>query len=133
MATAPTVSGPYTRATAAIYLGNASVEDPFYWRGASGSHHLIAHSGTVCHEFKGGGNWCGVIGSSTDGVTWRLAKERAYGPNVTLTNGTTVQLFARQRPQLLFEPARAVVGAEPDVLALVNGAELVEVRTSAVP
>jgi hypothetical protein len=156
IATAPSVEGPYTRAATYLNLGNKnSVEDPYYWRGTSGSHHLIAHSGTVCKdEFPGGGNWCGVIASSSDGVSWRLARERAYGPNVTLENGTVLQLFARQRPQLLFDtppPPGASGGAsggtsggasggasgsasggasggasEPRLLALVNGAELAE-------
>eukprot|EP00729_Bicosta_minor_P022597 gene22597-3023_t len=132
-ATAPSVDGPYAHASVALNLGNASVEDPFYWRSADGSHHLIAHSGVVCHEYTGGSNWCGVIASSADGANWRLATTAAYGPNVTLTNGTTLKLFARQRPQLLFDPTPAGAGVggskgqgEPTLLALVNGAELEE-------
>ena len=42
--TAPTVAGPYTRAAAPFYLGE-NAEDPFNWRGADGSHHVIAHGG----------------------------------------------------------------------------------------
>ena len=137
IATAGTVSGPYTAAATFIDLKNASVEDPFYWRGASGSHHLIAHSSTVCSGSAGGRNWCGVVASSADGVTWRLARSAAYGPNVTLANGTTVELFARQRPQLLFAPpapappagesaAKKTTAAptERALLGLVNGAML---------
>ena len=153
-ATAPAVGGPYTRPAAGIDLGaGVSVEDPFYWRGARGSHHLIAHSGTACASTPGGGNWCGVVASSADGLEWRLARAPAYGPNVTLANGTTVRLFARQRPQLLFAGATATAtpgggaggtggpggaggagglgaggpgagAAEPALLALVNGAQL---------
>ena len=141
IATAPAVTGPYARAATFIDLHNASVEDPFYWRGASGSHHLIAHSSTVCSGSAGGRNWCGVIASSADGVTWRLARDAAYGPNVTLANGTTIELYARQRPQLLFAPTAAApapaprdggsaaktsaaVQAEPALVGLVNGAML---------
>lgn len=132
IATAPAVSGPYTRAPEAINLGKNSVEDPFYWRGTAGSHHLIAHSGTACRASPHGSNWCGVIASSADGVNWKLAAEPAYGPSVTLTNGTVVRLFARQRPQLIFDTAAAgQAGAEDaTLLAVVNGAELAAGTTS---
>lgn len=127
IATAPNPEGPYSRATKWLWLGDGvSVEDPFYWRGANGSHHLIAHSATVCAASQGG-NWCGVIASSPDGIRWRLATAPAYGPRVTLQNGTVVELFARQRPQLLFDSG--VVGdarSERKLLALANGAMLLE-------
>jgi hypothetical protein len=123
IATAPSVKGPYTRPTNALNLGNLSIEDPFYWRGNEGSHHLIGHSGTACHHFVGGGNWCGVIASSSDGENWRLASAPAYGPNVTLSDGTTLELFARQRPQLLFDPRTGNGKTLRNLLAVVNGAE----------
>lgn len=125
IATAPTVAGPYARAAAQIDLGE-NAEDPFYWRGANGSHHLIAHGGPC--PGRGGGKWCGVVASSADGTSWRTAKAAAYGPNVTLTNGTVITLYARQRPQLLFEsqpePAGAGAQGERVLLGLVNGAQL---------
>ena len=88
-----------------------------------------------------------MIASSSDGLVWQLASAPAYGPNITLANGTVVQLFARQRPQLLFEygsaAARATeprrlggdegsttTSAAPRLLAVVNGAELARGTTS---
>jgi hypothetical protein len=131
IATAPSIAGPYTRAATPINLGiDQSVEDPFYWRGVSGSHHLIAHSGTACRAFPGGSSWCGVIASSADGANWKLAAAPAYGPNVTLVNGTTLRLFSRQRPQLVFDTSPTSGGADPALLALVNGAQLAEDTTS---
>lgn len=55
-----------------------------------------------------------------------MASSPAYGPKVTVANGTTIELFARQRPQLLFASDEA--GA--DLLAVVNGAELANGRKS---
>eukprot|EP00039_Didymoeca_costata_P003217 m.66116 g.66116 ORF g.66116 m.66116 type:complete len:400 (-) comp11783_c0_seq2:3682-4881(-) len=124
IATAMSVDGPYHRPANAINLGmGVSVEDPYFWQGDSpGVYHLIAHSGTVCKAHRGS-SWCGVIASSSDnGTSWKLAKDAAYTPNVTLVNGTTVVLSARQRPQLIFDPDSSKIPKK--LLALVNGAEL---------
>ena len=123
IATAPTIKGPYTRPSTALNLGNQSIEDPYYWRGAEGTHHLIGHSGTACRHFSGGSNWCGVVASSSDGERWKLASAPAYGPNVTVANGTVLKLFARQRPQLLFDPSGSKGKTPRKLLAVVNGAQ----------
>ena len=89
-----------------------------------------------------------MIASSPDGQAWRLAQDPAYGPTITLVNGSVIELFARQRPQLLFEKeagndvtvkhnkGRVGGGGGEDndetkrLLAVVNGAELAQGTTS---
>ena len=85
--------------------GTGSHEDPFLWQDRRGHWHALTHNqgpGNRC-ESSDAGHSCGAHLFSRDSRSWRISKQAAYTPAVTLkSNGSTVTLGTRQRPQLVF-------------------------------
>ena len=85
--------------------GTGSHEDPFLWRDSRGNWHALTHnqgSGNRCGSGDAGHS-CGAHLFSRDSRSWRISKQAAYTPAVALkSNGSTVTMGTRQRPQLVF-------------------------------
>ena len=113
VATAPSFRGPFTRLNNTMQF---AAEDAVLWREPeSGHYHMLVHAfqgtGGRARDNVGGHAW------SRDGASWQYSPEPAYTLAVTWDNGTTTELYRRERPQVLFER----VSGTP--LALFNGAQ----------
>eukprot|EP00051_Salpingoeca_urceolata_P015283 m.197446 g.197446 ORF g.197446 m.197446 type:complete len:470 (-) comp18347_c0_seq2:47-1456(-) len=95
VATAPSWQGPYTNHTPSNAAWNVHPqgEDPFVFRTKRGFHALN----------HWGGPSTGLLSYSLDGLNFTTSTDIAFGPNVTFSNGTTVHMCQRQRPQLWFD------------------------------
>ena len=93
-------------------------EDPFLWRDlAHGVLHLLCH-----HNQPGTTQPAGLHAYSTDGGGSFSKPVPAFGTAVSYTNGTTVDLYRRERPWLVFDRRADGSGAPTHLLtsALLN-------------
>lgn len=103
LARAKSIEGPYERLNLdkPLLIGgkNASVEDPFIWQ-AGGKYHMIAKS--MDSQLVGAYN--GFYAWSKDGLDWKLADPpQAYDMNLAWSDGQTVKMKKRERPQVFLE------------------------------
>ena len=115
IAGAPSYRGPYTRLNHSMLF---AAEDAVMWREpaeAGGHLHMLVHAfqgvDGRADDNVGGHAW------SRDGVLWQYTMEPAYTLRVDWTNGTSTDLYRRERPQLLFgqagKPTHLFNGAQP--------------------
>ena len=123
-------SSPFTKRPEPLGLASTS-EDAFFWHSSRGFH-LLTHSWRACGAPLPGSpdkpnpkaGSCGAYSFSTDSRTWYDSSTPFYESEVRWENGTTTNLRARQRPQIVFEPAAA--GQNPRPLYLFNGVTSIE-------
>ena len=77
------------------------LEDPFLFRIKQGSYHMIVHNQARAHVHLGAHAY------SADGKRWRVAKTGAYSRSQVFTDGTTIKLYRREEPKLLFQDGNA--------------------------
>mmetsp|Transcript_11041 Transcript_11041/g.22001 ORF Transcript_11041/g.22001 Transcript_11041/m.22001 type:complete len:391 (+) Transcript_11041:43-1215(+) len=72
---------------------DATVEDPFLWQDERGHWHMLMHNmeAIAAHAF------------SRDAVTWTVSSVEPYDNIVLFTDGSTVSMKRRERPQLLLD------------------------------
>ena len=103
LAAAQSWRGPYTRLTGAPIIPNPA-EDPHVWRDARGNWHLLMHSLEPGGGF-GDGPKVGrhAFSRGLVGAPWIFNNATlAYNTKVPFTDGSTVDFFRRERPQLFF-------------------------------
>lgn len=76
-------------------------EDPTVFKTARGFH-LLTNVNTY-HKRCGEGQACGGHAWSHDGITWSQMNLQAFGPVITLDNGTTVRNSYVERPQVYMQ------------------------------
>jgi hypothetical protein len=106
LARAASIEGPYQRLNADAPLRfsdkNASVEDPYLWH-ADGVYQMVAKAmdGRLVPTSHGFHAW------SKDGLEWKLSEPaEAYSMTWKWSDGRTVTLKKRERPQVLFEAGK---------------------------
>jgi len=78
-------------------------EDPFIWRDSRGNFHALMHSLEPGGAF-GDGPKVGRHAFSRDAKWWTFGSATlAYSTNVQFDDGTSIDYFRRERPQLYFE------------------------------
>ena len=102
LATAQTFNGPYTKIESQPIFDNDN-EDPFLWQDKRGNFHMLLHS----LEASGGFGWGPNVGRHAFATTfegpWTFNNQTlAFNTTVQYTDGTTVNFFRRERPQLFF-------------------------------
>jgi len=102
VATAPTFKGPYTRLHKQPIFGDSN-EDPFVWRDKRGNYHMLTHS----LEPNGGFGWGPNVGrhayaTEYDGAWTFNNNTLSFSTHVQFTDGSTIEYFRRERPQLFF-------------------------------
>lgn len=103
MATSPTYQGPYTVVPGPNPLVNMESEDPFVWRDPRGNFHMHTNINTY-HRRCAQGVPCGGHAWSSDGFKWSNQTLGAFGPVVTLANGTVIQNAYSERPLVTQNP-----------------------------
>ena len=103
LASAPSYRGPYTRIGTAQPLFSNGNEDPHVWRDARGHWHMLMHSLEAGGGF-GGGPKVGRHAFSRDiGQAWTFNNNTlAYNTTVRFDDGSSIDFFRRERPQLYF-------------------------------
>ena len=96
----------------AIPFTGKGAEDPYLWRDARGSWHILYHG----YDEDGVATGCGGHAFSPDLAHWYDGKEPAYTLTLEFDNGTTQAVARRERPQL-------VVGKDGTPLYLSNGVQ----------
>ncbi|GMI28004.1 hypothetical protein TeGR_g8808 [Tetraparma gracilis] len=94
LAIAPHYLGPYTKPFDAPVLSYMN-EDPFAYQDERGFHLLMHGRDDPLNTH---------VAWSPDGLSWSSGADIASGPDVELTDGTTVAFKNRERPQLFFDP-----------------------------
>lgn len=102
LASAPDYTGPYTLAHKGPIF-TAPNEDPFIWRDKRGNFHMLMHS----LEPDGGFGDGPKVGRHAYARTWDGEwtfnnNTLAFTTMVEYTDGTTVDFYRRERPQLFF-------------------------------
>lgn len=100
LARAPHWSGPFDVDPSTLVHTGIAGDDPFVWI-QNGTYHMVLH--TCCDAKIPTTAW------SQDGITWASTPGEghdangfpAFSEDITLTNGTVVQLARRQRHQIL--------------------------------
>lgn len=102
VASAPHFTGPYTHAHANPIFPEAN-EDPFIWCDKRGNFHLLTHSLLPDGGFGSGPNvGRHAYARSWDG-SWTFNNcTVAFTTEVNFTDGTTINYYRRERPQLFF-------------------------------
>jgi hypothetical protein len=103
LASAASYAGPYTRLNNHMPIFRNPNEDPFLWRDKRGNFHLLLHSLEPDGGF-GEGPKVGrhAYSRSIDGP-WIFNNETlAFSTLVEFDDGTSVDFFRRERPQVLF-------------------------------
>ena len=109
IADAPNFRGDFTKRSEPLGLVSTS-EDGFFWHSKRGFH-LITHSWRTCGEpsprtpdtpNRAAGS-CGAYSWSEDGTNWTSSAVPFYEAAVRWENGSTTELRARQRPQIVFD------------------------------
>lgn len=103
VASAPHFTGPYTRVHSSYPIFNESNEDPFIWRDKRSNYHLLLHSLEPNGGFGSGPN----VGRHAYARHWEGPwtfnnNTLAFTTNVEYTDGTTIDFYRRERPQLFF-------------------------------
>ena len=115
VAVAATWRGPYTRTGPTARHMLFAAEDGALYADRRGHLHMLVHrfasaNGSTAGSAVGGHAW------SADGITWAYAEDStAYTTAVRWENGTSTQLYRRERPK----PA---LDSEGRLIALFNGA-----------
>ena len=94
--------GPYSEARTTPIIHPES-EDPFVFRTARGFH-LLVNINTY-HKRCPAGVACGGHAWSDDGLSWSPLQMAAFGPTVTLSNGSAVRNSYVERPQVYLDEA----------------------------
>jgi len=103
MAIADSYQGPYVRQSSEPVFQNGN-EDPFIWRDPRGNYHLLLHSLEDGGGF--GGPKVGRHAFSRDGIKWTFNSDTlTYNVTVHFTDGTVIDYYRRERPQLFFDQA----------------------------
>ena len=102
VATAPTFHGPYTKLSPDPIFP-ASNEDPFVWVDKRGNYHLLLHS----LEAEGGFGDGPKVGRHAFARSWQGPwtfdnETLAFSTAVSFTDGTKIDYYRRERPQLFF-------------------------------
>ena len=126
IAEAPSYRGEFVKRPEPLALASTS-EDPFFWQSKRGFH-LLTHSWRTCGEPVPGtpdrpnpsAGSCGAYSWSEDSQTWTSSSVPFYQAAVHWVNGSTTELRARQRPQILFDSETAAP------MFLFNGATSIE-------
>ena len=103
LASAPSYEGPYVRLNNHKPIFHNPNEDPFLWRDKRGNFHMLLHSLEPDGGF-GDGPKVGrhAFSRSVEGP-WTFNNETlAFSTQVAFDDGTSVDFFRRERPQLLF-------------------------------
>lgn len=102
LATASTFKGPYTRVQDQPII-SAPNEDPFIWQDKRGNFHMLLHSTEPGGGF-GDGPKVGrhAYATQLDGPWQFNGRTLAYSTLVHFSDGTTIDYFRRERPQLFF-------------------------------
>jgi hypothetical protein len=109
LATAPTFTGPYTKISPNPIFSNGN-EDPFLWRDKRGNYHMLLHSLEAGGGF-GDGPKVGrhAFAENFEGP-WTFNNETlAFNTHVEFTDGTSVDYYRRERPQLFFSEDEEMV------------------------
>jgi hypothetical protein len=102
LARAPHFSGPYTKIQSQPLFENDN-EDPFLWRDKRGHFHMLTHSLEPDGGFGDGPKVGRHAYSRSIEGPWRFNNETlAFSTVVIFTDGTRVDFFRRERPQLVF-------------------------------
>ena len=106
------MAGPFTMTAPRVWADRDSseaCEDPFLWHDiAAGILHLLCH-----HNQPGTTQPAGLHAYSTDGGLSFSKPVPAFGTEVSYTNGTTVNLYRRERPWLVFDGGGGAGSAPP--------------------
>eukprot|EP01059_Diplonema_ambulator_P036181 TRINITY_DN8925_c0_g1_i1.p1 TRINITY_DN8925_c0_g1~~TRINITY_DN8925_c0_g1_i1.p1 ORF type:complete len:399 (+),score=61.65 TRINITY_DN8925_c0_g1_i1:39-1199(+) len=85
-------------------------EDPYVWQDTRGNYHALLHNlgpngGFDCHEAGGEYRSCdmGTHAFSSDGFSWTFSKTVPFNTTVAWSDGSSVVLHRRERPQLIVE------------------------------
>jgi hypothetical protein len=118
LATAPGLKGPYTKISPNPILENGN-EDPFLWRDKRGNYHMLLHS----LEPEGGFGDGPKVGryayaKEFEGPWIVNNKTLAFDTHVEYTDGTSIDFYRRERPQLFFSE-----DGEMTPLFLTNGVQ----------
>jgi len=100
VAFAETWKGPYTRLRTTPIFETDGAEDPFLWQDVDDKYHLLFNDKWEDSVGVGGHAY------SSDGINWVFSATRAYTHTVTWTDGTSLSMARRERPQLLFDSKR---------------------------
>jgi hypothetical protein len=89
--------------------------DPFFWMDPRGRYHVLLHLHWDDGD-KGGHAF------SEDGVSWTTSLDQPWGETVALSDGSSIEYLARQRPHLVLSDD-GVPGVSPSgsPAALVTG------------
>ena len=102
LATAPSYSGPYTKIQSQP-LFSAPNEDPFIWRDKRGHFHMLTHSLEPEGGFGDGPKVGRHAYSRTLEGPWTFNNRTlAFSTLMDFVDGTSVNFFRRERPQLFF-------------------------------
>ncbi|KAK4496776.1 hypothetical protein PRZ48_012759 [Zasmidium cellare] len=105
LALAPHFGGPYTHlnSDSPIFTNDGGSEDPFIWQDKRGNYHILVHSLEPEGGF-GSGPKVGrhAFSRSIEGP-WRFGnKTLAFSTMVEFEDGTQIDYYRRERPQLFF-------------------------------
>ena len=102
LATAPNFRGPYTKIESQPIFEN-HVEDPFLWQDKRGNFHMLMHSLEPGGGFGDGPKVGRHAYASKFEGPWKFNNQTlAFNTTVDFTDGTSVDYFRRERPQLFF-------------------------------
>ncbi|KAG0647832.1 hypothetical protein D0Z07_5974 [Hyphodiscus hymeniophilus] len=102
LATARSFGGPYTK-TQSLPLFSAPNEDPFIWRDKRGHFHMLTHSLEPDGSFGSGPKVGRHAYSRTLEGPWTFNNQTlAFSTLVEYSDGTSVNFYRRERPQLFF-------------------------------
>ncbi|KAH8801353.1 hypothetical protein F5884DRAFT_512721 [Xylogone sp. PMI_703] len=102
VASAPRFTGPYSKLHASPVFQNSS-EDPFVWRDKRGHFHMLLHSIEPDGGFGSGPKVGRHAYARTFNGEWTFnSNTLAFSTNVEFTDGTTIDFYRRERPQLFF-------------------------------
>jgi hypothetical protein len=103
LANAPNYAGPYTRLNDQRPIFKNHAEDPFFWKDKRGNYHILVHSLEKDGGF-GSGPKVGRHAYSRDiGGPWLFnTKTLAFSTEVEFDDGSSINFYRRERPQLLF-------------------------------
>jgi len=100
IASAPNWKGPYTRLRTTPLFNTDGAEDPFLWQDVDDKYHILFNDKWEDSVGVGGHAY------SQDGINWVFSNTRAYTHLVTWTDGSSINMTRRERPQLLLDSKR---------------------------
>lgn len=115
VAFAHTLAGPFTRLQSAPIFGNGN-EDPFIWQDARGNWHLLLHSLEPDGGFGGPRVGRHAFARSFAGPWTFWSRTLTFNTTATFTDGSSIDFFRRERPQLFFD-------AQGRMRYLINGVQ----------